>query len=134
MALLRKKLSASQQALISLQEVLTHPPSILVRDSSIQRFEYTLDLFWKTLKEALASWEGKIVLFPKEAMRAWGIAVSLTTTEIELLLTMVEDRNRTSHMYDETLVEEIYSKIPTYAVVIETELQRLEERLREEGH
>ena len=51
------KLSAQQEqlagALSRLKEALNLPKSDIVRDSAIQRFEFTMDLAWKTVKTFL---------------------------------------------------------------------------------
>jgi nucleotidyltransferase substrate binding protein (TIGR01987 family) len=42
-----------EKALATLDEVLEQPFSIIVRDATIQRFEYCFELSWKVLKKAL---------------------------------------------------------------------------------
>ena len=80
----------------------------LDRDGVIQRFEFTVELFWKTLKLLLA-YQGIDCASPrrciKEAFRAGLIG------DDEILLDMLEDRNRSSYIYDESTAEEIFERI-----------------------
>ena len=47
---LESKLATYEQALKTFEEALLENPSQLERDGAIQRFEYSFDLAWKTLK------------------------------------------------------------------------------------
>lgn len=80
----------------------------LDRDGVIQRFEFTFELSWKTLKLIL-EFEGYDCRSPrsciKEAFRHNIIVDS------ELYLDMLEDRNRSSHIYDEQTSVEIFERI-----------------------
>jgi hypothetical protein len=40
------------RALTTLKEITEEPYSIIIRDASIQRFEYSFEIFWKLLKNA----------------------------------------------------------------------------------
>jgi len=50
MNLLPKKLADAHHALNTLKEALNVDYSVLVRDASIQRFEYTVEAVWKCLQ------------------------------------------------------------------------------------
>ena len=43
----------SSRALNTLKAISKEPFSIIVRDASIQRFEYTFEAFWKFIREYL---------------------------------------------------------------------------------
>ena len=57
------------RALLRLKEVLNIPRNDIVRDSAIQRFEFTLDLSWKALKAYLEDKKGIVCASPKECFR-----------------------------------------------------------------
>ena len=58
-----------KQALSTLDEVLEMPYTVIVRDASIQRFEYTFEIAWKLFKR-IAKIEGIEVNSPRQALRA----------------------------------------------------------------
>ncbi|MDM8520163.1 HI0074 family nucleotidyltransferase substrate-binding subunit [Anaerolineales bacterium HSG6] len=101
-----------ESALQRLEEALTVPKTdSLVIDGTIQRFEFTLELYWKTLKRLLA-WEGIRTRTPREALKQ---AYHLEWLSDETIwLQMLHDRNETSHMYDERMADVIYERIKIY--------------------
>jgi len=81
----------------------------LLRDGLIQRFEFTFELAWKTLK-AIFEDEGLTGLnSPKTVLRE-AFAAGLIEKD-ELWLAMLSDRNTTAHIYSEQLAIEICGKI-----------------------
>ena len=80
-------------------------------DASIQRFEFTIELFWKLLKRILES-RGLEVPYPKNVLQA-AYAGGLIDNE-EIWLQMLIDRNQTSHTYNEVLANEIFERIKVY--------------------
>ena len=53
----------------TLGDILKEPFSVIVRDATIQRFEYTFEALWKFLKEYLSDHEGIISNSPKSCFR-----------------------------------------------------------------
>lgn len=81
----------------------------LARDGLIQRFEFTFELAWKTLKSCFEE-EGLIGLnSPKTVLRE-AFAAGLIQTE-EVWLAMLEDRISTAHIYSEALASKICQRI-----------------------
>lgn len=82
--------------------------SELTIDGTIQRFEFCFELAWKLAKEIL-SFQGIDAQSPR--------AVIKEAFENGLIkdgkgwIDMLEDRNKTSHIYDETQAKIIYEKI-----------------------
>jgi nucleotidyltransferase substrate binding protein (TIGR01987 family) len=96
-------------ALVRLEEALAEKqPTALMMDGTIQRFEFTLELFWKTLKRLLES-EGIEATTPKEVLKN-AFAVKWIDDET-IWLQMLDDRNKTSHVYDEQAAALIYAHI-----------------------
>ena len=94
-----------EQALITLEEILKEPFSIIVRDATIQRFEYTFELSWKLFRR-VAKIEGITVGSPRQAIRsAYDVAL---LEDIDAWFEMLDDRNRTSHTYNEVTAEQVY--------------------------
>ena len=73
-------------------------------DGTIQRFEFVIELFWKTLKRLLAA-EGIQTGTPREAMQRAFEANWLG--DETAWLQMLKDRNETSHVYDEASAKKI---------------------------
>lgn len=89
---------------------------INLRDSMIQRFEYSIDLLWKYIKTYL---EIKLsivpdVLSPATVVRHAGHARIISENETEALLAMIKKRNLTSHIYQQEIAEILSGEIPTY--------------------
>ncbi len=80
-------------------------------DATIQRFEFSIELFWKLLKRILAT-KGVEKQYPRDVIQQ-AYAGSLIDNET-LWLSMLQDRNLSSHTYNEDLAMEIYANIKTY--------------------
>lgn len=72
--------------------------NVLEKEGLIQRFEYTFELAWKTLKDYLESQE-VVVKFPREVIKA-AFHYELIQ-DGETWMDMLEKRNLLSHTYDE---------------------------------
>jgi nucleotidyltransferase substrate binding protein (TIGR01987 family) len=88
------------------------------RDSAIQRFEFTVELFWKLLKAYLKEVEGVDCRSPKSCIREFFSAGHLTEEETVTFLRMIDDRNLTSHTYREEVAEHLFSKLETYILFL----------------
>jgi nucleotidyltransferase substrate binding protein (TIGR01987 family) len=83
----------------------------LALDGTIQRFEFTFELFWKTVRRLLAR-QGIEANSPKAVLQQ---AYRLGWLDDEpRWLKLLEDRKLTSHTYRESLAQEIYSRIPSH--------------------
>ena len=108
---LQLKKQSFAKALQTLNEIINEPFSLIVRDATIQRFEYSFDLCWKTLSLYLKEIHGIVCRSPKGCFRE-GLTVGLYSPEkAERLLLMVDDRNSTTHLYNEKLADEVYQRI-----------------------
>ncbi|MGB3367693.1 MAG: nucleotidyltransferase substrate binding protein [Acidaminobacteraceae bacterium] len=92
----------------------------LLRDGLIQRFEFTFELAWKTLKSMFED-EGLLGLnSPKTVLReAFSAAI---INDEELWLSMLNDRNSTSHIYNENLAKSICLNIEKKYILALNEL------------
>ncbi len=113
------------RALITLKEITEEPYSIIIRDASIQRFEYSFEIFWKYLKEYLKEREGIICASPKSCFREAFKVELLTEEETIKALEMTDDRNLTAHTYHEEVAMEIYQKIKDYYELMYNVFQKL---------
>ena len=86
----------------------------LEKDGVIQRFEFTFELAWKTLKDYLEDQGILDVSTPKKAIRK-AFQENLFT-DSDLWLQMQEDRNLLSHLYKQEMADKIFANInKTYA-------------------
>ncbi len=81
----------------------------ILRDALIQRFEFTLEICWRLLKRYLADQGIVNINSPKAVLReAYSSNIISNDT---VWIDMVEDRNLTSHIYDEKVAIEISEHI-----------------------
>lgn len=93
------------KALAQLEKAVQQPKDEFVRDSVIQRFEFTHELAWKMLRLRLER-EGVLVKTPRETIQE---ALQAGLIEDGNLWTdMQKMRNLTSHTYKEKLAEDVY--------------------------
>lgn len=117
----------TKNALGTLKEIIETPYTVIVRDATIQRFEYSFEIFWKFLKEYLRVKEGIICNSPKSCFREAFNVKLLTEDETVSALEMTDDRNLTAHTYHEEVAEEIYKKIKDYYALMDKLCQNLVE-------
>ena len=129
---LTKKISSAQRALNTLKELVgLENVSIISRDAAIQRFEYTFEAVWKVSKLYLMELEGLDIASPKGVIRACMLVGIFNREETSIALDMVDDRNMTSHTYNEGLSERLYKRLEGYARICDIWLTKIEERIRQ---
>ena len=100
----------------------------LLRDGVIQRFEFTFELAWKTLKAVFEDEGLTGINSPKTVLRE-AFAAGLINDD-ELWLSMLSDRNSTAHIYSEQLAIEICQHIQRkYVVELVNLLEKIKIRL-----
>ena len=101
----------ASKAAARLSEAVAQPVTDIVRDAVIQRFEFCFELTWKALKLYLEH-QGHECGGPRARLKkAFAEGLVTTPEEADLWLQMLEDRNLTSHTYDEALAKTIYQHI-----------------------
>ena len=96
------------------------------RDSLVKRFTYTIELFWKYIKNYLEVAQVLTGLkIPSEVMREAFSLRLLSEDETEKILEMIKSRNMTSHIYIEEIAERLAVQIPDYAQVLKEVIIRL---------
>lgn len=99
------------KALESLKKGYTDNPSELERDGIIQRFEYTLELCWKTSKRILFH-NGIEVDTPRNVVREMG-SLNWIRNPADWI-DYIEKRNETSHIYNEEVAIKIFGVISKF--------------------
>ncbi|MBC8400315.1 MAG: nucleotidyltransferase substrate binding protein [Candidatus Marinimicrobia bacterium] len=112
-----------EKALGKFGEALAEPESSIVRDASIQRFEFTYELLWKTLKYFIEEVHGIRTISPRQVFKE-AFALSLIDKE-DLFIEMIESRNTLAHTYNEDQAIIIYGKCPAYLSMMKNVFNRL---------
>jgi nucleotidyltransferase substrate binding protein (TIGR01987 family) len=102
-----------QKAFVLLHEALEHGPSelsLLEKEGVIQRFEYSFELAWKTVKDFLED-SGLVItpVTPRQVLKD-AFAAKLIT-EGQVWIDMLDHRNLLSHSYDSAVFEEAVEAI-----------------------
>ncbi|MCK4401688.1 nucleotidyltransferase substrate binding protein [bacterium] len=127
---IRYAFSKLESAFVKLNEGVNTAEDELEKDGVIQRFEFSLELIWKTLKLFLQN-SGIEVKTPKESLKE-AFKIGWIKDE-KTFLDMLEDRNRTSHIYDKDTSDEILERIKnSYIQAMEQVLKELKNIIREE--
>lgn len=96
-------LNEFEKALNSLKIALNSEKNDLVRDATIQRFEFCVELAWKSAKKIM----GTASSAPKQIIRE--MAQNQLIVDVELWLSAIDHRNLSSHTYNEELAEQVYN-------------------------
>lgn len=123
-----EKFTKLKSAVDRLDEALNEygtTPSDVIRDGAIQRFEFCTELAWKTLREYLLDQGYTEVNSPKSVMRqAYADGVLF---DEDAWVSLLNDRNNTSHIYDEVTASAIFSRIrEKYADLFRSLIAKLE--------
>jgi len=129
-----QRLQNFQKALFQLEQAVilreSRELSNLEKQGTIQAFELTHELAWKTLKDFLQT-RGNVEIYgsrdaTREAFKSGLIHDGETWME------MIESRNLNSHTYNESVTNDIIEKVVSYAVLF-AELSTKLEQLAENG-
>ena len=127
---LYEKLEDFKRAASRLEEAIKIPVTDdIVYDGVIQRFEFTFELSWKTLKMLLEYTGISEIKSPRATIRE---AFSYGLIENgEAWIDMMIDRNKTSHLYDEEETKIIYQKVKnTYTELLNQLVRKIETELK----
>lgn len=98
-----------------------------IRDAAILRFKYSIEMFWKLLIKILHH-EKIEATTPRDTL---GKAYQYQLIDSEdMWLGMLDDRNNTSHAYQEEAAKRIFEHIKLYLLVFEETYTSLKEKYR----
>jgi len=112
-----------EKALIQLGDALEESESPIVRDACLQRFEFSYELLWKTLKIFLEEIHGVRAVSPRQVFKE-AFALSIIDEELTFV-EMIESRNTLSHTYNEEQAAKIYVKCAAYLKAMKNVLAQL---------
>ncbi|MCK5718941.1 MAG: HI0074 family nucleotidyltransferase substrate-binding subunit [Thiomargarita sp.] len=120
----KSKLASLTKSVENLKSVLTEIETQIVRDAAIKRYELCYELAWKSVQEALKVEGLEICKSPKncfkEAFKQGWIV------DEEIWAEMIQNRNLTTHTYNEDLAIEIYNNLRKYLLLFEYLLVQLQ--------
>lgn len=102
----------------------------MIRDSVIQRFEFTYELTHKTLQEFM-KYEGVTLenSYPRTIFKK--AYINHLIDKEQVWMSLLEDRNATSHIYSEKLADEIANRIQKeYVVAIGILVERIQKAIQ----
>ena len=94
-------------------------PSAIERDAAMQRFEYTTEACWKAAQAVLLERFGVEAASPKAVIRASAHNGLLSELDARAGLMLIDDRNLTSHTYNEELAISLFGRLPAHCSVLE---------------
>ena len=117
------KLTALEQqldaAMSKFNEFYTAPESEIQKVASVQAFEFTYELAWKYLREALKATNQEYFSSPKAVFKVAGKVNILTKQQVEKWIDYTKLRNLTVHMYSADVADEIFSSISNFVRDVE---------------
>jgi nucleotidyltransferase substrate binding protein (TIGR01987 family) len=91
-----------EKALNSLEKALNEPLTDIVRDATIQRFEFCVELSWKTARKLM----GTSAVAPRVVIRE--MAAQGLIDDPEEWFVFLLARNESSHTYKEDIAKKVY--------------------------
>ncbi|CAC9444464.1 hypothetical protein [uncultured Gammaproteobacteria bacterium] len=105
-----------RQSTSKLQEVLLENKTDIVWDSAIKRYEICYELSWKSIQEQLKNEGLEVCNSPKNCFKQ-AFKLGLIEEE-EMFADMVQNRNLTTHTYNEDLADKIYAQLEGYLQIL----------------
>lgn len=104
-------LSLLEKAIISLEEVLKLEKNAIIRDSAIQRFEYTFEFTVKFIRRYIENNYSNMSDYDANNFRdviRTAMQLKITNKSFESWIKYRDARNKTRHGYSEKAAEEVY--------------------------
>lgn len=124
---LKKAVNSLGRAVVRAQK---EPSDEELRDAVIQRFEYTYELAWKMMKRQLEQESPNPSEIDQLSFRDMlrGAAEKGIVSDVEEWIVYRDQRNITSHAYDEDEARSVYNTALEFFKVAEILLSKLEQR------
>ena len=120
------KLKDLEAALSNFRDALTLEPALFpalvadnIKSGQIQKFEFTVELLWKTVQVFLFEVDGVDVVTPKSVAKEFVEAGYCDYETYELFIRAINDRNQLSHIYRQEMAETVMQRLPDYVHLVE---------------
>ena len=121
-----RKLNDLEAALANFRDALTLEPALFpelvadnIKSGQIQKFEFTVELLWKTVQVFLFEVDGIDVVTPKSVAKEFVEAGYCDYETYERFIRAINDRNQLSHIYRQEMAETIRQRLPEYVQMVE---------------
>ncbi len=119
----KKLISSLKKAKAVLKEAVEAAPTVLNKNATIQSFEVCFELSWKLMQETIRL-QGLEAVSPKNSIR--------TAAQIGIIdnpsqwIDFSDERNLTTHTYNEDLAEKVYQDAKKFLPEVEKLLEKVE--------
>ena len=132
-----KALNQLEKSIVNFKKIDLYPEDIdfiekddlylALREFMIQRFEFSVDLFWKYIKRYIEEEMKKEIelVSPRTVIREACRVKLVSEEDSQKIMEIVDARNMTSHTYKEEIAEQIRSKISDYHQLMQKYLEKL---------
>jgi len=96
-----------------------------LENGRIQKFEYCAELFWKYLRACLMAEGLDVPNSPRGAIKAGLDRGFVLEAEYQPALDLIADRNTCSHIYKQSLIPGVLSRLPAHAHLMQAITARL---------
>ena len=131
-----RKLNDLEAALSNFRDALTLEPALFpelvadtVKSGQIRKFEFTIELLWKTVQAFLFEVDGVDVVTPKSVAKEFVEAGYCDDATYELFIRSINDRNQLSHIYRQEMAESVRHCLPEYVDMVERIVSVMHEKL-----
>ena len=121
-----RKLKDLEAALSNFRDALTLEPALFpelvadnIKSGQIQKFEFTVELLWKTVQVFLLEADGIDAVTPKSVAKEFVESGHCDYHVYELFIRAINDRNHLSHIYRQEMAETIRQRLPEYVQMVE---------------
>ena len=119
-----------KNAFARLQEALDLEETLIVKDASIQRFEFTFELCWKLMQAVAKFKDAKTTGSVRDSIRT---AAQLgIVDDPEPWFEFHEERNKASHTYDLEMADEVFQKVKGFPSLVNQLIGVVEKVLNED--
>ncbi|MBK5275029.1 MAG: nucleotidyltransferase substrate binding protein [Desulfuromonadales bacterium] len=132
-----RKLNDLEAALSNFREALTLEPSLFpelvadnIKSGQVQKFEFTVELLWKTIQVFLFEVDGVDAITPKSVAKEFVEAGHCDYEAYELLIRAINDRNQLSHIYRQEMAESIWKRLPEYVCLVEQIVRAMRSKIQ----
>ena len=91
----------------------------LIKNGKIQKFEYCAELAWKISKIHVELFHGVISNSPKSVYKTMFQLAIISESEYLALIKTIEDRNLLSHIYKESMYQEVFDRLPAHLLAFQ---------------
>ncbi len=122
---LRKTLNTFEKSIMIDKAFFGDIEQDTIKSGQVQKFEVSVELFWKTIKKFFYEIHGIEAVSPKMVMKQLYRTKYINENDYERLVEMINDRNRMSHVYNEDQFNAIYGRLREYLQLMQKTMSEI---------